>query len=124
MIYGGSFPPIITHLKEGRMKCQLVTSTSRSPFAPDVAGTADIGVPQANVSVWAGLIAPKGLPADRLAVLEKAFGDGAKTEKYRTFMAGLWTTAVGSTGAEFGKLLAEESAAMKQVVAQLGLAAK
>jgi tripartite-type tricarboxylate transporter receptor subunit TctC len=124
MIYGGSFPPIITYLKDGRMKCQLVTSSARSPFAPDVASTADVGVPQANLSVWAGLIAPKGIPADRLAILEKAFAEGARTEKYRDFMAGLWTSAVGSTGAEFGQLLAEESAAMKQVVAQLGLAAK
>jgi tripartite-type tricarboxylate transporter receptor subunit TctC len=124
MIYGGSFPPIITYLKEGRMKCLLVTSAKRSPFAPDVSSTSDVGVPQADVSVWAGLIAPKGIPADRLALLEKAFGEGARTEKYRNFMAGLWTSAEGSTGADFQKLLAGETAAMKQVVAQLGLAAK
>ena len=72
-IYGGSFPPIMPHLKDKAMRCVLVTSAERSFVAPDVTALADLGIAGEATPVWGGLIAPKGTPADRIAVLEKAF---------------------------------------------------
>lgn len=123
-IYGGSFPPILTHLKEGRMKCLLVTAADRHFIAPDVFGTKDLGLPAVGTIVWAGLIAPKGTPADRITVLEKAFGEAARSPRYKEAMEKLGTKAEGSTAAEFKKLLDDKSAAMKQVVTALGLLKK
>lgn len=121
MIYGGSFPPILSHLKEGTMKCLLVTSAERHFFVPDVMGTKDLGLPGAGTTVWAGVIAPKGTPADRIAVLEKAFANAAKSKTYKDRMAQLGTNADGSNAAEFKKLIDDESEAMKKVIDQLGL---
>ena len=123
-IYGGSFPPILAHLREGRMKCLLVTSADRHFIVPDVMGARDLGLPNAGTTVWAGLIAPKGTPADRIAILEKAFGDAARTPRYKEAMEKLGTKAEGSSAADFKKLLDQESAAMKEVVTALGLQKK
>lgn len=123
-IYGGSFPPILTHLKEGRMKCLLVTSRERHFIASDVFGTKDLGLPEFGTIVGAGLIAPKGTPTDRVAILERAFGEAGRSPRYKEAMEKLGTKAEGSTAAEFKKLLDDESAAMKQVVAALGLLKK
>jgi tripartite-type tricarboxylate transporter receptor subunit TctC len=121
-IYGGSFPPIIPHLAEGAMKCLLVTSAEHSLIAPDVTSLEDLGVPEVATPVWAGLIAPKGTPEDRIAVLGEAFSKAAQTEEYRDYMHQLGTEAVGSSAAEFGEYLRAEYDAMAAVVNDLGLA--
>jgi tripartite-type tricarboxylate transporter receptor subunit TctC len=98
-IYGGSFPPILPFLKEGSMKCLLLTSAERHFLVPEVMGTKDLGLRDVNTLVWAGVIAPKGTPADRIAILEKAFANAAKTQAYKDRMAQLGTNADGSTAA-------------------------
>lgn len=120
-IYGGSFPPILSHLKEGTMKCLLVTSTERHFFVPDVMAGKDLGLNDAGTLVWAGLIAPKGTPGDRIAILEKAFGEAARSKSYVDKLALLGTKADGSTAAEYRKLIETESAGMKAVIDRLGL---
>lgn len=123
-IYGGSFPPIMGHLKEKTMRCVLVTSAQRSFVAPDVTALTDLGIPAEATPVWAGLIAPKGTPAQRIAVLEKAFSEAARTQEYRDYMRTLGTEAVGSTAAEFKAYLDAEYKAMAQIVKNLGLVKK
>jgi tripartite-type tricarboxylate transporter receptor subunit TctC len=120
-IYGGSFPPILPYLKEGSIKCLLVTSADRHFLVPDVMGTKDLGLTNVSTLVWAGVIAPKGTPPDRIAILEKAFADAAKSKAYKDRMAQLGTNADGTDAAEFKKLVDAESAAMKTIIDQLGL---
>ncbi len=123
-IYGGSFPPIMPHLKDKAMRCVLVTSAERSFVAPDVTALVDLGIPGEATPVWGGLIAPKGTPADRIAVLEKAFSDAARSQEYRDYMRGLGTEAVGSSAGQFKIFLDAEYSAMAQVVKNLGLVKK
>jgi tripartite-type tricarboxylate transporter receptor subunit TctC len=120
-IYGGSFPPILPYLKEGSMKCLLLTSAERHFLVPEVMATKDLGLRDINTLVWAGVIAPKGTPPDRIAFLEKAFATAARSQTYKERMAQLGTKADGSTAAEFKKLIDDESAGMKAIIQQLGL---
>ena len=95
-IYGGSFPPIMPYLKDKSMRCVLVTSAERSFVAPDVMALTDFGIAAEATPVWGGLIAPKGTPPERIAVLEKAFSEAARSQEYRDYMRTLGTEAVGS----------------------------
>ncbi len=49
-----------------------ITSSKRHPRFPDIPTTAEIGLPQVDVTVWHGLYAPKGTPTEILDKLPAA----------------------------------------------------
>ncbi len=66
------------HVKAGKLKALAVTSSERSPAAPDVPTVAESGLPGYEAIAWNGILAPAGTPKeviDRLNVeLKKALG--------------------------------------------------
>jgi tripartite-type tricarboxylate transporter receptor subunit TctC len=90
----------------GKLKALAVTGEARAGALPEVPTAAEAGLPAYTASAWYGLLAPKGVPVDVRARLEKAAGeahrsdmllarikdDGAqasdlRAEAFRTFMA-------------------------------------
>lgn len=123
-IYGGSIPPIMPYVKDKSAKCMMVTSAERNPSVPEAAGLADLGAPDEATVLWRGIIAPRTLPADRLAVLQKAFAEAAQSAKFKDFMQKRGEEAKGSSSAEFRKLIDTEYEAMGKVMAAIGLTKK
>ena len=74
--------------------------------------------------MWHGIVGPKGIPPDRIAILEKAFVQAAKSDKFRQLMEAKGVTVEGAGGAEFRKLIDTEYEAMGEVVTALGMARK
>ncbi len=62
-------PNVIQHVKAGRLRALAVSSRKRSAFLPDVPTVAESGVPDFDVSVWFGVVAPAGTPAPVVAKL-------------------------------------------------------
>lgn len=123
-IYGGSIPPIMPYVKDKSAKCLMVTSAERNASVPEAAGLADLGAPGEATVLWRGIIAPRTLPADRLAVLQKAFAEAAQSAKFKDFMQKRGEEAKGSSSAEFRKLIDSEYEAMGKVMAAIGLTKK
>ncbi|HET7096744.1 MAG TPA: tripartite tricarboxylate transporter substrate binding protein [Casimicrobiaceae bacterium] len=123
-IYAGSIAPVMPYVKDKSAKCLMVTSPDRNPALPDAASLTDLGVPNESTVLWRGIIAPKTVPADRLAVLQKAFADAAQSAKFKDFMEKRGEETRGSSSAEFRKLIDSEYAAMGQVMESVGLAKK
>lgn len=123
-IYAGSITPILPYVKEGQAKCLLVTTAKRVPAVPQASSLTDIGVPEAQTVLWHGLIGPKGIPADRLATLENAFRQAARSDKFRQYMESRGIEIEASSGAEFRKLVDTENVAMGEVMRTVGLAKK
>lgn len=121
-IYGGSIPPILPYVKEGSVKCLLLTSADPSETLPQASNLSDLGIPETATVLWRGIIAPTGLPPDRLATLEHAFQQAAKNEKFQKFMESRGEEAKGADAAAFRKLIDDEYAALGKVMANLGLA--
>jgi tripartite-type tricarboxylate transporter receptor subunit TctC len=63
---------VLPHIQAGSMKAFTVTAPVRLAAAPDVPTVAEVGLPELLVSVWHGVWAPKGLPADILAKVNAA----------------------------------------------------
>lgn len=59
-------------LKSGKIKVLAVASAKRSGVMPDVPTVAEAGYPGFDMTAWLALVAPRGLPADVKARLEKA----------------------------------------------------
>lgn len=59
-------------LKSSKIKVLAVASAKRSSVMPDVPTVAEAGYPGFDMTAWLALVAPRGLPADVKARLEKA----------------------------------------------------
>ena len=64
---------------------------------------------------------PKGIPADRLAFLEKTFQEAARSAKLREYMEARGLKLEASSAAEFRKVIDAEYVAMGQVMKAIGL---
>jgi tripartite-type tricarboxylate transporter receptor subunit TctC len=76
---------VLPQLRAGTIKAFAVTSKERLPSAPDVPTVDEAGLPGLYVSVWHGLWAPKGTPAEIIAKLNgavvKSLGEPGTKEK-------------------------------------------
>ena len=120
-IYGGSIAPILPYLKDGSTKCLMVTSSEKLASMPQAASLSELGIPETSTVLWHGLVGPKGIPADRLAILEKGFRDAAGTDKFRQYMESRGIKVEGTSGADFRKLIDSEYVAMGEVMKAIGL---
>ena len=120
-IFGGSIPPILPYIKDGSTKCLLLTGPDRVAALPQASSLTDLGMPDASTLVWHGVAVPKGVPADRVAILEKAFRQAANSDKFRQFVEARGFKVEASSAAEFRKLLDNEYKVMGEVMKTIGL---
>ena len=71
-------PVVAGFIADGRLKALAVTSAKRTSIAPDLVTVAEAGVPGFDVTLWFGLVAPKGTPphivnllASRIEAIQK-----------------------------------------------------
>jgi tripartite-type tricarboxylate transporter receptor subunit TctC len=67
-----NIPAAIGLIRGGKLKPLAVTSLDRSALLPDVPSLNESGLKDYEVTLWFGVIAPAGVPADRAARLHKA----------------------------------------------------
>src|SRR5207244_611371 len=113
---------ILPYVKDKTAKCLLLTTTKRVESMPQAASLNEIGAPDAQTVLWHGLIAPKGVPADRMAMLENVFRQAARSDRFRQYMESRGIDIEASSAAEFRKTIDTEYAAMGEVMKSLGLA--
>jgi len=73
-----SFTDILTalpHVQAGSLRAIGLASAERSDALPDLPTIAEQGLPGYDVSVFFGIVAPRGTPADVVARLNQAFVD-------------------------------------------------
>lgn len=119
-----SFTDILTalpYVQSGKLKMVGVATEKRSQALPDVATIAEQGLPGYDVSVFFGVVAPAGTPADRVATLNQAFRQALSSEKVRTLFAsqGL-EPAPDLTPEGLGRFIPEEVNKWKAVVQASG----
>ena len=110
-----NLPSSIGHIKAGKLRALAVTTATRSPELPDVPTVAET-VPGYEASAFFGLVAPKGTPPEVVDTLNKqinaALSDPAMLKK----LADLGGIPIPGSAADFGKLLADETAKWEKVV--------
>jgi tripartite-type tricarboxylate transporter receptor subunit TctC len=85
-IYVGSIPPILTYAQSGKAKCLLVSSADPSPSLPSAAALRKLGIASEETLLWRALLAPKGVPPDRIARIESAFEKAANSPASKKFL--------------------------------------
>ncbi len=113
-------PPVAT---QHQLRPLVVLADRRVASFPDVPSAAELGLP-VRASVWGGLVAPKGLPADVRARLEAACQATTATATYKERAEKANSPLVYRSGADFQRFAAEEYDRLKKVVAENGLQEK
>ncbi|MCZ2495508.1 tripartite tricarboxylate transporter substrate binding protein [Xylophilus sp. Kf1] len=121
---GMSFTDILTampYVKSGRLRALGVTTASRSQALPDVPTVAEQGLAGYDVSVFFGIVAPAGTPADRIAVLNRAFASVLATPRVKELFASQGLEAAGDTSPQaLAAFIASETRKWAGVVKQSG----
>jgi len=78
-----SVQPILPHIKSGKVRAVFCSTKDKVDVIPNMATVVDLGVPEAETISWRGIFGPKGIPVDRIAILEQAFLKAAETDKVK-----------------------------------------
>jgi tripartite-type tricarboxylate transporter receptor subunit TctC len=100
-------PPVMGHLKAGKVRAIAVTGKQRLPDLPDVPTMAEAGVP-IEVRLWSGLFAPAATPAPILQRLEKEMMAVIRLPDVKKRLEELLVDPSGSTSAEFRSMIEQE----------------
>jgi tripartite-type tricarboxylate transporter receptor subunit TctC len=102
-------PPVVSHVKNGKLKLLAVTTSKRSPAFPQVPAVSEVpGLSQYRFSNWMLLMAPAGTPA---AIVEKVASDVAKivqTPEVRAKLEEAGVVPSGLRGPDLLKFMDEE----------------
>lgn len=101
----------------GKMRALAVMSPHRTPFAPNVPTTAELGMPELMLESWYGLVAPAGTPRDIIDRLNRETAVVLASPKVQEQLKTLRTeTARDTSAATFGKTIASEIARWRPVI--------
>jgi tripartite-type tricarboxylate transporter receptor subunit TctC len=119
--YFGNMSSALPQARAGRVRALAVTSSQRSPAAPDVPTMAESGVTGCEISEWNALLAPAATPK---AVVERLQAEVVKIlamEEIKAKFADLGAQTIASTPAELAVFLRSEMAKWAEVVKVAGI---
>lgn len=116
-----TLPPAMVHIRAGRVRPLGVTSPRRSAVLPDVPTIAEAGVPGYEATAWWGVLVPARTPKAVVEALRDHIARALQQPDVRQRLGALGAEGVGSTPAEFGRYLREESGRWRKVIQSAGL---
>jgi tripartite-type tricarboxylate transporter receptor subunit TctC len=120
-LYGGSIAVAMPAIRDGRARCLILTQRAQHPEVPTGSGLDALGIPNEETLIWWGMLAPKGLPADRRAALMTAFEAAWRTERFQAQLARSGVTPEFRDSAASAALINSESEALGRVARQVGI---
>jgi len=116
-----TMPPVLPHVKTGKLRALGVTTAARAKAAPDVPTIAESGVRGFEVQNWQGIVVPKKTPGalvERLnAEILKVLAAPAMIE----VLSAQGLDPAGGTPAQFDKLIREEIVKWRKLVQAAGI---
>lgn len=111
-----SIGPVAQYIKSGQLIALAVTGESRSPALPNVPTLSELGLAQATVIGYWGMMAPTGTPSDVTEKLMKAVSDVVKRPDINQRLVSLGIDPSFATGARYEKILSSEIPKWAQVI--------
>lgn len=108
-------------VEAGKTRALAVTSEKRLPSLPDVPTMAELGYPQATISNWLGLIAPKGTPPEIVRKLNQAYNDALAMPDIREKIVGPGNEIGGGTPEAFAAFIESEGRRWTALVKAAGI---
>jgi tripartite-type tricarboxylate transporter receptor subunit TctC len=115
MVYFGTFASTIENVRAGRLRALAVTSATRAAVLPDVPAMAEF-LPGFEASIFVGIAAPRGTPADIGETLNKAIKLALADATVTRRIAELGDTPLSLSPSDFAKLVGDETEKWRKVI--------
>lgn len=113
----GSLPLV----KAGKLRALGVTSSERSPIAPDLPTIAETGLPGFDMTNWYGMLVPTGTPRNVITKLQQEVARILNLPEVKDRLAADGMTVVASTPGAFAEFVGRETAKFKRVIQAAGI---
>jgi tripartite-type tricarboxylate transporter receptor subunit TctC len=117
----GALPPLLPHVKTGRVRALAISSAKRSPAVPEVPTVAESGYPGFDMTLWLGFFSPSGTPRAAVKKLESELVSIAKSPDTGEQMTRQGLDAYSLNAAELAKLVRSEIQTYKSVFKAAGI---
>ena len=123
MFFAG-MPPAMPHVRAGKLRALAVSTTTRSPAAPEVPTMIEAGVPGFDISNWFGVFVPTGTPKDIILRLNSEMVRAVKQPDVIDKLSSQGAEAVGNTPEELERFVRAEAAKYSKLVRTSGVRAE
>jgi tripartite-type tricarboxylate transporter receptor subunit TctC len=120
-IYFSSMLQILQAAKGGQVRPLAVTGLKRSPSIPDVPTIDESGVKGYEASIWWGVVAPAGTPADIVAKLNVEINKALGSDEMKRFLEGEGAEAQPLTAKAFREMIEAESKRWEKVAKEANI---
>lgn len=117
-----TLPVALPFIKAGKLRPVAVSSAERSSLLPDVPTVAESGgLPEFEVSVWVGILAPAGTPKEIVSRLNAEIVKIVRVPNVRERLAGLGAEPVGDSPEHFSAYIKTELVKWAKVAKAAGI---
>jgi tripartite-type tricarboxylate transporter receptor subunit TctC len=117
-----TLPVALPQIKAGRLRAIAVSTAKRTSLAPGIPTVAESGgLPDFEVSVWVGILAPAGTPKDIVARLGNELTKIVQLPDVKAKLASLGAEPQPMEPAQFGAYIQSETAKWSKVAKSAGI---
>jgi tripartite-type tricarboxylate transporter receptor subunit TctC len=115
-----TLPSAIEHIKAGKLRALAVTAATRAPALPDVPAVAEF-VPGFEVTIYAGLGAPRNTPNEIIEAINRAVNASLAAPALKQRIAELGDTVSANSPREFRRYVIEYADKWAKVIRAAGI---
>lgn len=119
-----AIPPVLPHVKSGRVRALGVANPRRFPTLPDVPTFDEAGLPGYTFSSWFGILAPARTPREILGKLNAELVRIIRDPEINKSFVELGIDPLGTSPEDFGKNLRADIARWSDMVRKRGVRAE
>jgi tripartite-type tricarboxylate transporter receptor subunit TctC len=109
--------PMSGPLKAGKLRALGLTAARRNPAFPDVPTMAEAGIPDMEISLWTGIVAPINAPPETVKLLAQAIRQILTMDDVKKAMEAIAVEPRSTTPDEYRELIARDTVRWKEVAA-------
>jgi len=116
-------PVLLPHMKAGTLRPLAITSSARSPSAPEVPTMAEVGIADFEITAWFGFMAPAATPK---AIIDKVSKDIARIiamPEVRDRILAQASVPISNTPEEYAAFIQTETKKWAEVIKQANIKA-
>ena len=121
------FSPIsaaLPFVRDGKLNALAVSTAKRSSALPNVPTVAEAGLPGFDYSLWVGLFAPAGTPADVIDKIARDVRSAAESSEVKERLTTLGAEAIPMSPAQFKQFVDTEIVESGKVIKAAGIKAQ
>jgi tripartite-type tricarboxylate transporter receptor subunit TctC len=123
-VFFSSASTAMPQVQGGKLRAIGVTTPKRIPALPNVPTVSESGVPMYNVTLWHGLIGPKGMPPEVVAKVNAAVAKALKMKESEEQLQNDGVAPAGGSPQQFGETIRKEIDTWRKVVADANIKAE